>query len=122
MTKIQLKRVYDDAEGTPSDGLRIFVDRLWPRGESKVNFHYDIWAKDIAPTDELRKWFHENPENRWEEFRRRYLAELSESPAMAAFEKRIAAEKTVTLLYGARDTEHNNAVVVDEYLTRKLAL
>ncbi len=69
--EIKLKRVYDPV--SPADGFRVYVDRLWPRGLSHETFHYDLWDKDIAPSDGLRKWFHADPEGRWQEFERRYL-------------------------------------------------
>lgn len=116
MSTIRIKRVYQDPAGTAADGLRVLVDRLWPRGESKVAFHYDIWAKDVSPSAELREWYHADPQNRWEEFERRYLAELKTNPAVADLEEKIAHAPVVTLLYGSRDTMHNNAVVLQRYL------
>lgn len=80
--QVELKRAYDAA--TADDGFRIYIDRLWPRGLSHETFHYDLWDKDIAPSTELREWFHAAPEERWEEFARRYAAELKGSPAFAA--------------------------------------
>ena len=79
--KIRTARVYDDPVGTREDGYRVFVDRLWPRGESKDTFHYDLWAKDVAPSAGLREWFHDDPDGRWEEFRNRYIGELRLSGA-----------------------------------------
>ncbi|MDE6527857.1 MAG: DUF488 family protein, partial [Muribaculaceae bacterium] len=79
--KIRTERVYDDPVGTRDDGYRVFVDRLWPRGESKERFHYDLWAKEVAPSAELREWFHADPQGRWEEFHDRYLQELRHSAA-----------------------------------------
>lgn len=117
MTTIRLKRVYNSPEPSPGDGYRVFVDRLWPRGESKVNFHYDLWAKDIAPSAELREWYHADEANRWDEFRHRYLAELEASPEARQLRRSLQAKTTpVTLLYASRDTLNNNAVVLAEFL------
>lgn len=80
MTRIAIKRVYEPA--TDTDGLRVLVDKLWPRGIRKEALHYDLWAKEIAPSAPLRRWFHADPQGRWEEFRRRYLHELAASPAV----------------------------------------
>lgn len=118
---IQTKRVYTDPDGSPeTDGYRIFVDRLWPRGESKAKFHYDLWEKSIAPSDELRHWFHENPEERAEEFRSRYETELAANPATGELIEKIRPMKLVTLLYSSRDETMNNAVVLADYLRKHL--
>ncbi len=116
MTHIQIKRVYEAPEATPGDGYRIFVDRLWPRGESKEKFHYDLWAKDISPSTELREWYHADEANRWDEFVTRYIKELEDSSAANALKKEIAKYPMVTLLYASRDTVHNNAVVLERFL------
>lgn len=113
-TKITTKRAYDPA--SPADGFRIYVDRLWPRGLSHETFHYDLWDKDIAPSTELRQWFHENPSAEWSEFEKRYSAELLDNPALPALRKLIAAKPTVTLLYSSHDTLHNNALVLQSLL------
>lgn len=120
-TIIQLKRVYEDPAGESSDGWRVFVDRLWPRGESKEKFHYDLWAKDLAPSDSLREWFHQDPGSRWDEFVSRYRAELAYNPAFAAFTAACSHHPIVTLLYGSRDTAHNNAVVIALALREAMA-
>ncbi|WP_295731976.1 DUF488 domain-containing protein [uncultured Muribaculum sp.] len=122
MTDISIERVYADPSGTvlPHEGFRIYVDRLWPRGESKEKFHYDMWAKDVAPSTELREWFHGNPATRWEEFNRRYTMELQSNPAMGALLSEIRKHQYVTLLYSSRDTVHNNAVILASYLKSKL--
>lgn len=121
MTQIQVKRVYEDPAGdVAADGYRIYADRLWPRGESKEKFHYDLWAKDIAPSTDLRKWFHENPENRWSEFEKRYADELAANPATDKLIETISGKRLVTLLYSSHDSEHNNAVVLAGYLKNKL--
>lgn len=111
---IQLKRAYDPA--SDSDGYRVYIDRLWPRGLSHETFHYDLWDKDIAPSTELREWFHAEPDNRWNEFAERYRAELAANPAFRKLEGVIADKQVVTLLYSSHDREHNNAVVVEQAL------
>ena len=112
---IHIKRAYDPS--SPEDGYRIYIDRLWPRGLSHETFHYDSWDKQIAPSNDLREWFHQDPDGRWEEFAKRYWDELSANPAFDALKKEIADKPTVTLLYSSRDHEHNNAVVVKEALS-----
>ena len=82
MTQYQLKRSYEPA--SPEDGFRVYIDRLWPRGLSHETFHYDLWDKDIAPSTELREWFHADPDNRWSEFETRYSKELETSPSFGA--------------------------------------
>ncbi|MCM1109638.1 MAG: DUF488 family protein [Clostridium sp.] len=111
---ISLKRAYDPA--SPDDGYRVYIDRLWPRGLSHETFHYDLWDKDIAPSTELREWFHADPVARWSEFKQRYGAELDGSTAFASLVSEIRNHPKVTLLYSSRDHEHNNAVVVAEKL------
>lgn len=111
---IQLKRAYDPA--SPDDGYRIYIDRLWPRGLSHENFHYDLWDKSIAPTTELREWFHQAPASRWPEFERRYNDELAANPAFVTLKQQIAAKPRVTLLYSSHDPAHNNAVIVKNAL------
>lgn len=100
----------------PDEGYRVYVDRLWPRGLSHATFHYDWWDKEIAPSTELREWFHSSPDTRWEEFARRYKEELSRNPAYNALLARLAAYPKVTLLYSSRDREHNNAAVLASML------
>ncbi|WP_119078715.1 DUF488 domain-containing protein [Chitinophaga alhagiae] len=114
---IHIKRIYEAY--APADGYRILVDRLWPRGIKKENAHIDLWAKEVAPSDELRKWFHHEVPN-WKEFEKRYKAELKESDALATLLPDIKKHKTVTLLYGAKDEEHNQAVVLKELLAARL--
>ncbi len=104
----------------PGDGFRIYVDRLWPRGLSHETFHYDLWDKEIAPSTELRQWFHENPSAAWAEFEARYKAEILKNPALGDLEKIVAAKPVVTLLYSSRDTEHNNALVLRDVLAARL--
>ena len=109
-TILKIKRAYD-AE-SEDDGFRIYIDRLWPRGLSHATFHYDLWEKEIAPSSELREWFHADPENRWEEFERRYKNELLANPAFETLKDTVADKPKVTLLYSSRDVAHNNAIVV----------
>jgi|SRR5579863_4314064 len=116
-TTLQLKRVYD--QRTKKDGARFLVERLWPRGIKKSALADAAWLKDVAPSAELRKWFHHDPD-RWNEFRRRYFAELkrhrdSLSPIVEATQM-----GAVTLLYSSHDTEHNNAVALREFLEHLL--
>ena len=111
---IKLKRAYDPA--APDDGWRVYIDRLWPRGLSHETFHYDLWDKDFAPSTELREWFHADPDHRWDEFARRYTAELSASESFATFRREAHEHPTVTLLFSSHDTEHNTAVVVARLL------
>lgn len=113
---IDIKRAYDPA--SPDDGYRIYIDRLWPRGLSHETFHYDWWDKDIAPSTELREWFHADPNTRWEEFKARYTAELSNNPAMTGLRNEIDGRQKITLLYSSKDEAHNNAVVVAEVLSK----
>jgi uncharacterized protein YeaO (DUF488 family) len=110
----QVKRIYEPAER--SDGIRILVDRLWPRGVSRQKAQLDHWMKDIAPTPKLRTWFNHRPD-RFVEFRKRYKQELAANPALAELRK-LGARRRVTLLYGARDPEVNHAIVLQATLKR----
>ena len=112
---IQIKRVYDPPED--SDGVRILIDRLWPRGLSKERAKLDLWLKDIAPSDELRKWFEHEPA-KWPEFKQRYFAELADKAHLLDTIRGQASEGKITLLFGARNEEMNNAVALKEYLER----
>ena len=114
MQTLQIKRAYEPA--APDDGFRIYIDRLWPRGLSHENFHYDLWDKDISPSTELREWFHQDPENRWNEFEKKYKQELLNNPAFSKLKEYIATKPKVTLLYSSHDEQHNNAVVLLELL------
>lgn|SRR5690606_31965951 len=114
---IRLKRAYD--EPSKQDGLRILVERLWPRGVSKEKAAVDLWLKDIAPSTELRKWYGHDPE-RWNEFRKRYWSELEEKGDLLALLKHRTTEGTVTFVYAASDEERNSAVALKEYLEEKL--
>ncbi|MFV0513952.1 MAG: DUF488 domain-containing protein [Jhaorihella sp.] len=113
MTSICLKRAYDEPGKT--DGQRILIDRLWPRGVSRDKLALDGWMKDLAPSDGLRKWFDHDPD-RWEEFQARYARELNDREAAVGAMRDCLARGRVTLVYGARDREHNNAVVLKAYL------
>ena len=113
---VVVKRVYEAASS--SDGVRVLVDRLWPRGLTKEKAAVKLWLRDLAPSDELRQWFHANPEA-WRMFRRRYLKELASEEASSAVEKLhdlAEGKRRLTLLYASRDLEHNNAVVLKELL------
>ena len=114
--RIEIKRVYE--EPGPADGMRILVDRLWPQGLSKERARVDIWLKDIAPTTELRKWFSHDPD-KWDEFQIRYRQELKSKADLLAVLKEKAAKGPVTLLYGAKDEVHNEAVVLQALLDAK---
>jgi uncharacterized protein YeaO (DUF488 family) len=114
---IAIKRVYDPPK--PSDGFRVLVDRLWPRGLTKEKAALDLWAKEIAPSTELRQEFNHRPE-KFAEFKRHYRLELSKNPALTAFRRELQRPK-VTLLFGARDPKINHAVVLAEYLRQRSA-
>jgi uncharacterized protein YeaO (DUF488 family) len=112
---VRIKRAYEDP--APSDGLRLLVDRLWPRGLSKDRARVDRWLKEIAPSNELRRWFGHDPA-KWQEFRTRYLSELEGQGELLDELKGTAHKQTVTLLFAAHDAERNNAVVLKEVLER----
>lgn len=109
---VMLKRAYEAP--TTSDGQRVLVDRLWPRGLTKVKAKIDLWLKDVAPSTELRKWFGHDPE-KWSEFKTRYRAELKNNPAFSELME-LAHQGNLTLIYAARDQEHNEAVVLKHIL------
>ncbi len=111
--KPQIKRAYDAPE--QADGTRILVDRLWPRGLNRDKAAVDLWLKEVAPSTELRQWYAHQPE-RWPEFRRRYFAELDRHPEVVAELRAALGKGTATLLYAAKDTGHNNAQALLEYL------
>ena len=115
--RVDTKRIY--APPAKSDGRRILVDRVWPRGLRKEDVALDEWLKDIAPSTELRKWFGHSAD-RWDEFRKRYHAELEQNSQGVAQLVELCRDGGVTLLFGARDETHNNAVALKEYLERKL--
>ncbi|MFE5294577.1 DUF488 domain-containing protein [Isoptericola sp. NPDC056618] len=110
---ITVKRVYE--EPAPDDGARVLVDRLWPRGISKEHAHLDRWCKEVAPSTGLRTWFHHDP-HRFEEFERRYRAELAGNPEVPELAALGAGDRRLTLVYSARDTEHNQALVLRDVL------
>ncbi|HVO61134.1 MAG TPA: DUF488 domain-containing protein [Terriglobales bacterium] len=112
---VMVKRVYEPAER--KDGTRVLVDRLWPRGLTKQNAAIEAWLRDLAPSNQLRKWFHAQPE-RWEEFRKKYLKELSAPKAQAALNKLydVESQGNLTLLYASKNEEHNNATVLRDLL------
>ena len=114
---IQIKRVYDPSSRT--DGTRLLVERLWPRGVKKTSLEIKSWLKDVAPSAELRKWFSHDPA-KWDEFRSRYFAELEANPDAWQPIIEAANHGTVTLIYSSHDTEHNNAVALKEFLNRHL--
>jgi uncharacterized protein YeaO (DUF488 family) len=113
---IKLKRAYEPVEKT--DGVRILVDRLWPRGVSKIRAHLNAWYKDIAPSTSLRQWFAHDPD-KWMGFKKKYLKELHEGKEVLDYIKELEKRyKTVTLVYAAKDQEHNNAQVLAQVLKK----
>lgn len=121
MPSIVLKRAYE--KPARGDGFRILVDRLWPRGVSKDELHLDAWAKTLAPSTELREWFAHDPK-KWTEFRKRYRAELTAIDATKTIRELLNSAKrakTITLVYGAKDQEHNEAVVLRDLFERVAA-
>ena len=111
--KLTIKRVYDEPD--KDDGTRILIDRLWPRGLSKEKARVDLWLKEIAPSTELRTWFAHDPA-KWTEFKTRYRAELKHNSEQLTVLKQAIAKGPVTLLYGAKDEQHNDAIVLQELL------
>ena len=118
---IRVERIYDNPKGN-SDGFRILVDRLWPRGLSKDKVRFDLWQKEIAPSDSLRKWFGHD-KKKWNEFKQRYFKELDENNELVNMilskAKEASASSTITLLYGTKEDRFNNAVALKEYLEEK---
>ena len=113
---IKLKRIYEPYD--EKDGYRVLVDRLWPRGISKEKARLDVWLKDIAPSTELRKWFDHDP-NKWSEFKKKYRAELKKNKEpVLALKKAKEKHPTLTMLYGAKDETHNEAIVLAEWLDK----
>lgn len=113
--KIKIKRVYEKSD--KQDGIRILVDRLWPRGLTKEKAAIDVWLKEVAPSTELRKWFGHDPD-KWNEFKKKYRQELKTNKEQVDELKRQAKKGIVTLVYGARDEEHNEALVLKEWLDK----
>jgi uncharacterized protein YeaO (DUF488 family) len=112
---VRLKRAYEPS--ATADGYRVLIDRIWPRGVRREDAHLDEWARELAPSGELRRWFGHDPA-RFEEFRRRYSEELGAQQRKLRELRRRARDGALTLVYGARDTEHNDAVVLAEVLRR----
>jgi uncharacterized protein YeaO (DUF488 family) len=112
---VRLKRAHEPAAA--ADGFRVLIDRIWPRGVSREQAHLDEWARELAPSSDLRRWFSHDPD-RFAEFRRRYRAELAAQEARLRELRQRAREGTLTLVYAARDTKHNDAVVLAEILRR----
>jgi uncharacterized protein YeaO (DUF488 family) len=112
---VRIKRAYDPPAA--GDGRRVLIDRIWPRGVSREDARLDDWARELAPSAELRTWFGHDPA-RFQEFRRRYVSELASHEPKVRELRRIARDGTLTLVYGARDTEHNDAVVLAQLLRR----
>jgi uncharacterized protein YeaO (DUF488 family) len=111
---IRIKRIYE--EYSPGDGFRILIDRLWPRGVSKDDAHVDLWFKEIAPTDHLRKWFSHDPK-KWNTFKKKYLEELKKNKSLIDKIKNLEKEhKIITLVFSAKDEQHNNAIALGEVL------
>ncbi len=115
---VEVVRVYDDWESRP--GARIFVDRLWPRGLSKERFQPDEWLKDIAPSNDLRKWYHADIEPRWPEFQRRYRAELDDKPEVVAKVLELARKGPVALLTSTHDIDRSATVILRDVLLERL--
>ncbi|HEY4063561.1 MAG TPA: DUF488 family protein [Puia sp.] len=113
---IRTKRVYD--KPSKDDGIRVLVDRLWPRGMKKEELEMREWIKDLSPSPDLRTWFNHDPE-RWPEFQKRYKAELKANEAVAGFVEKYEEAKVITLLYAAKDEQHNHALVLQEYLEHR---
>ena len=116
MANIRIKRAYEEPDR--EDGTRILVDRLWPRGLTKEKAKVDLWLKDVAPSTELRKWFAHDP-GKWAEFQSRYLEELKRNKEQLSLLRQEAAKGTVTLVFGAKDQQHNEAVILQRLLVAK---
>lgn len=116
--RILLKRAYESS--SKNDGFRILVDRIWPRGVSKDAANIDLWAKEVTPSTDLRKWFSHDPA-KWNEFKKSYIQELEDVPdAVEEFISSLREHDTVTFVYGAKDTEHTHALILKEYIEKKL--
>lgn len=113
MPTVKIKRIYEPPAA--GDGYRILVDRLWPRGVKKATADIDLWLKEIAPSSALRTWFAHDPA-KWATFRKKYMSELKDNPAVKELTGHIRQHTTVTLLYGAKDEAHNQAVVLQQYM------
>lgn len=117
---VRIRRAYEDPQ--PDDGSRLLVDRIWPRGRSRDALRLDAWHRELAPSDQLRRWFGHDP-GRWAEFRQRYRAELASPEAQRQLDElaAIARTGTLTLVYGAADTDHNQAVVLAELVGERVS-
>lgn len=113
---VKLKRAYDNP--APEDGFRVLVERLWPRGQTKARLALDLWLKGVAPSTELRQWFAHDPE-KWDEFQKRYWTELEQNPEAVDLLRSKSHEGVITLVYAARDEEHNGALALKHYLDRR---
>lgn len=118
MTQIRIKRVYEEPNAT--DGYRVLVDRLWPRGIKKEHLKYDVWEKNITPSPELRKWFHEDQAEHWEGFAAMYRKELENSEAALRFIDTIKHHHTITLLYASKAPIYNHARILQRFLQEHL--
>lgn len=118
MIQVMIKRVYEDFSET--DGYRVLVDKLWPRGMKKEWLKYDYWAKDITPSPTLRKWFHEDIPGHWGDFVTQYQKELDASPSMADFLTLIKPHPVITLLYASKEPVYNHARILRDYLEMRL--
>ncbi|HTB52318.1 MAG TPA: DUF488 domain-containing protein [Ferruginibacter sp.] len=114
---VKIKRIYEPFE--KSDGYRILIDRLWPRGIKKEAAHIDQWMKEIAPSTNLRKWFNHEPE-KWKEFNKKYITEIKGAAAFEAMLSQISEHKKVTLLFAAKDELYNHAVILQQLITEKI--
>ena len=117
MKRVQIKRMYEPPE--TSDGFRVLVDRVWPRGMKKETAAIDVWMKEVAPSTDLRKWFNHEP-GKWAAFSKAYKAELKKSPVINELMDYIKKYKTITLLYSAKDEQHNQAVVLQQFINERL--
>jgi uncharacterized protein YeaO (DUF488 family) len=114
MATIKIKRIYEPID--KNDGIRILVDRLWPRGVKKVSANIDEWLKNVGPSTELREWFHHDP-SKWEEFRAKYMVELKQNTAVKELLDIVKNNEIVTLIYASHDTLHNQALVLQQFLS-----
>ena len=117
MKRVQIKRIYEPPE--TSDGFRVLVDRIWPRGMKKETAAIDVWMKEVAPSTDLRKWFNHEPE-KWAAFSKAYKGELKKSTMITELMQYIKKHKTITLLYSAKDEQHNQAVVLQQFINERL--
>lgn len=118
MTEIKMKRVYEPYDS--KDGIRVLADALWPRGIKKETLNYDFWEKDIAPSKALRQWFHHDKNKNWDAFTLQYNQELEKSAAIKEFAERMEQYKTVTLIYAAKDPEHNHVLILKSFIEKLL--